>query len=360
MRTLLPQILLAGVLVISGGPAALAEVPDHLARWLLAAPQLTEPLPLRPGRPTSRDGIITSRRVNNELGVRSQGGGLSRWSGEYAQEVAPSDSISRLPSVEDESSELRFAAGGIVCPVPPDWHVSQSDQLRHVRLYLTPEHMLNENKFDEGLWITYHARPASPSAAELSQFAQRRLRELLPTGTQVFTTRELSPFGLHSLQTPLRFESVDGTHQESTDGYHLVAAAEWGIVEIHARYRSQTRAREIAAIVDNLTVDRPAVVKQASLHSPAGAWKAERARLVLHPDQTVELQHDRERLQQIEQAKLVRPTRGLTGTYSVAGDVLQIIWQDGSQLNLRFQNAGHELLLTDHHGRISQLQRLFE
>ena len=49
-----------------------------------------------------------------------------------------------------------------------------------------------------------------------------------------------------------------------------------------------------------------------------------------------------------------------SGQLRAAGDLLYVQWTDGSLLNFRWSQQGNRLLLTNHLGQISQLQRIFE
>ena len=50
----------------------------------------------------------------------------------------------------------------------------------------------------------------------------------------------------------------------------------------------------------------------------------------------------------------------LAGRFRAKNDLLHVVWDDGSKLNFRWKLSGSALLLTDHEGQISQLQRLYE
>ena len=75
------------------------------------------------------------------------------------------------------------------------------------------------------------------------------------------------------------------------------------------------------------------------------------------------LQFDRPRLRFIDHQQVEDPVRReseLTGTFLAQEGLLLVTWDDGSKLNYRWRLLGHDLLLTDHQGRISHLRRLIQ
>ena len=335
-------LLLAGLF---GSPAQ-SEVPPTLARWLLRTPGATMPLP--------------EAEQDKELPPS-----LSQWAEKYSlrrEPVREAENPQPLPPAADEPGELRFAAGAILAELPADWHVSQSDHLRHVRLYLTLEKLTSEEKFEEGLWISYHVLADEPrTESQLREFLQRRTADALPRDVRLGELKVKQFNGRLAIQQPYHL-----TSRPNISGDHLLIAANWGVVEVQTRFHDSENLKLIANLVDRLAIGAPrqshaqSNLSEDPQQAVVGAWKAERARLLLRAGGTIELHHDRERLQQIEQANLVRPARRLRGKYSADGDILHVQWEDGSQLKLRFHVTKSELLLTDHLGRVSQLHRLFE
>lgn len=247
-------------------------------------------------------------------------------------------------------------------PLPSSWHVSESDHLRHVRLYLTLEELGSEEQFTEGMWISYHVLSTPPqSESELRNLVRHRTTDALPSGATLGEERAINLNGRLAVQQPYRLSS-----SADIGGDHLLVAADWGVVEIQTRFQGNENLQRIASVLEGIEIGSPrdahfAVLRDAGDRNKViGTWKAERARLILEAGGAIELHHDRERLQQIEQAKLIRPARRLRGSYTTDSDVLRVNWEDGSELNLRFDVSEGELLLTDHHGRVSQLHRLFE
>jgi hypothetical protein len=149
-------------------------------------------------------------------------------------------------------------------------------------------------------------------------------------------------------------------------GYHVLISTDWGIAELQVRHASDEVAQFAAEVLDQMELgtplERPSpdVATTAHARDLFGTWKAERARLIVRADGAIDLQHDKERVRQLDQIHLRRPQRRLRGTYIADGDVLYVTWADGSQLNLRWSSTYGQLLLTDHFGRVSQLHRLFE
>ena len=362
MRFVDPKVLTLIVLVSAAcASIAFADVPNELARWMLSKGKATTPLPAPERVPAPPDGLAELDRLIDELAAAPVDAELlassARWGDEYAWQVATpgEQEVSRLPTVEEEAAELRFAGGAIIAQLPPDWQVSQTDHFRHVRLYITRQPLTDEREFSEGIWISYHVRSRQPDSNQLAHMMQQQLDDAHLSPAAREGARAFVLNGRPALRQPFRLLR----QANAGSGYHLLIVATWGVVEVHARYRDDKEAHAIATIVDNLNIGEPHQLPNKS-NLLLGSWKAERARLLVGENGTVELQRDREHLRQIENAYLNRPPRTLTGTYSLDGDVMQVTWRDGSQLNLRYQSTASELLLTDHHGRVSQLQRLFE
>ena len=355
MKTRIPS-LFALLLAFVAGAAESAEMPDAFSRWMLAQPVTTTPLPQAETRPRAS---------------------LALWGEQYAWQFQPdpilqrtpafedevtsaADWPSRLPEVEDDTAFVQFAAGAITIPLPMDWSIAEADHLRHVRLYITPNEMRGESSFTEGVWISYHAaRRTYQDDSQLRRLLEIRLADVLPVHVKLEEPKEIQIGGRSAIQQPYHLDN--GRDVDATVGDHLLIAADWGIVEVHTRFQSGAHDQQIADMFDAMEIGQPRKYEQTDAQPGViGTWKAEQARLIVRPGGTIELQHDREQLQQIEQTHLVRPSRRVRGRYQTEGDILQVTWEDGSKLNLRFRSNDRELLLTDHHGRVSQLHRLYE
>ena len=94
-----------------------------------------------------------------------------------------------------------------------------------------------------------------------------------------------------------------------------------------------------------------------------GLWKGLRAQLRFGGDGRIHIEFDSQRNYALDETGLAdysQPVTQLVGTYRVVGEVIYVTWDDGSQLNYRWRLDNGRLLLTDHHGRVSQLHRLIE
>ena len=333
--------LLAGTPCV--GAERPAEVSPSFVRWMLRSPGATLPLPK-----VERD----ARKPVNAL-----------WSEQYTWLVEPSEEAEtpqRLPTIGDEHGEVRFAAGAIKLALPAEWHVAEMDGLRHVRLYLTPDMLPSERRFTDGLFVTYHVRSSVPAdETELLGLLRRHASDAMPQGAIPGQVRARRFKKRLTVEQPF---AVPGN--PAISGQHLLIATDWGVTEIQTRFSNDDSERRVAEILEAIDIGTPRLPddlrSQADGAHLLGTWKAERARLVLRPDGAIDLYHDRQRLQHIEQVNLTRPARRLRGEFTTDGDVLHVTWEDGSQLNLRYFASAGELLLTDHNGRVSQLHRLLE
>mgnify|MGYP006969391378 CR=1 FL=1 len=345
MKSVATSIVTGTLIVAVWGGVVSAEVPESLARWMLRTAGSTTPLP-------------ELEKADEPQQVQAD------WMDPYAwQFAAESETLQRLPQLDETPvGEVRFASGAIVLPLPANWHVAEFDGFRHVRLYLTPSELSENENFRAGLWISYHVLSSPPgTSTQLQNILRQRSPAALPYGAKLAAARVSQLDGRLVVEQPFQTAS-----NPVVSGSHWLIAADWGVVEVHTRYSDNHTAKQLTALLDGLHIGQPI----RSPRSPSdvndtgeplvGAWKSERARFILRADGSVELHHDRPRLQQIEQVKLIRPARQLRGSYQTDGDVLRVRWADGSQLNLHYRATGSELLLTDHHGRVSQLHRLFE
>ena len=409
-RTL--AILLALLAICAGSEAAFAQTPpagaspSGFARWMLTSGRPTQPLPsayvkprLRwlPAPPASEQHeSITSTVIgelfssdasdaldefvvedfeiiaSSELPPPPQIDGCERpFAGEYAQELSPADIGPLTPLPPPPGAEfndiVRFAAEAIEFTVPPQWSVTETNELRHVRLYITPGQFTGSADMTDGLWVSYHVNPQQESApAALKKALEQRLRSALPEGAKVERPSLIEVGSHQAAERPFHALFRDGDRAVEVRGSHRIIATEWGIVELPARHTSAETASHIAQLLERMAIgkpllfDDPATGATESAMAVFGTWKAERARLMFTPGGEVELEYDQSRPRQLDDTTLLRPARTLRGTYTADGDLLRITWADGSLLNLRWRYEDGALLLTDHLGRISQLARLYE
>ena len=97
----------------------------------------------------------------------------------------------------------------------------------------------------------------------------------------------------------------------------------------------------------------------ASALAVVGSWKSFRSRLRFYKDGRVTILMDSAGAIRVDGTKPKKAER-LIGTYQGQGDLVYVVWDDGSKLNFRWRVEGDRLLLTDHEGHVSQLRRLLE
>jgi len=373
------------------------EFSQELARWLLASPRKTEPLPAvggmvaaLPPPPDATENGATGDEAESRSGswvkaapaVPPPPPGRRLFAGEYAsQHDQPPQNFGRLPPPEDDADRVRFAGGAIEFAVPRGWTVAESDHFRHVRLTVAPPNESSPNEssqeessleassaggFAEGIWISYHVQPPSePAERELRRFMALRLPRVLP-GNATARPAKLIRIADHlALKQP--FQSAGSSHprEGEAQGFHTLISTAWGIVEVHARFQSEAARQQIEMMTAQMQigaslVELPPASGTTAADAIVGVWKGERARLVLTPGGGVELIYDKARPRRLDRNDLARPPKQLRGRYRGDADTLHITWSDGSRLNLRWARRPGELLLTDHLGRVSQLKRLLE
>ena len=161
-------------------------------------------------------------------------------------------------------------------------------------------------------------------------------------------------------------EFVNATEPIERRGHHLLSRTPWGIVEVHfgtsvADYPQ--RRPEYQAMMHRLRLqpprvdDRPPLEHVQDAAPILGSWKAYRSRIQLGPDGQARIVIDPTKLQAIDASP---SSQVLSGQFSARGDLLFIRWSDGSLLNYRWRLDGQELLLMDHQGQPSRLQRLLD
>jgi hypothetical protein len=105
--------------------------------------------------------------------------------------------------------------------------------------------------------------------------------------------------------------------------------------------------------VDASAASGAAVVGDAA--EVLGAWRGSRGQLALYDNGRIVLWSatPANGTQHAPSAPVA-----LEGRFSAEGDVLYISWRDGSRSNLRWKLRDENLLLSDHRGQLSLLQRL--
>ncbi len=261
-----------------------------------------------------------------------------------------------------ESTLVEFAAGGVKFALPDDWSVSEEPYRREVRLSLQPR---NESVVG-GAWLTYHVRDQT-NVEQAGRMLRDRLQGDLP-GVVLSEPRTINVSG----NAGLLFTYAHAAPNQQRQGWRAMIAVPWGYVEMHvfASPESWTDiAADVRALFNTLELGAtrlPPTELADEVRDAApivGVWKAYRSRMRLLADGRIFIEHDRVidvSLQQRYNTETLPTQNRIAGRYVAQGDVLQVVWEDGSELNYRWRLSEWRLLLTDHEGLVSQLYRLLE
>ena len=296
----------------------------------------------------------------------------------------PPKSLRRLPPVVAPTTAapadgprdlVLFAAGAVQIRPPAGWWVRELPFGREVRLVLSPSESRSSKSLPvDGIWMSYHAQGKTQQNAESELLSLIQSRVRLAIGNAAAVKQP----SLHRLENwpavELEFEraeAVQGIRAPAVRGSHILVRTDWGIVEMHVSAPPDVyehRSQEFERLLTELRLEEPQLrvraVAPAVLDASdiVGVWKAYRSRLRLSEDGNIEIELDRGRVvppngvdRRYEYASM-----SLVGHFRAENDLLHVVWDDGSKLNFRWKLNGSNLLLTDHEGQISQLQRLYE
>ena len=289
-------------------------------------------------------------------------------------------------NVGEEQAIVTIGGGAVELQLPADFSIAEVPVRRELRVVATRfDYRGNLRQVTDGFWICYHLRADSPLGPldERADVLHPRLKLVTQdlaviqrtwnTSVGEWPARTIS-FALQ--ETGTRIDEDSGDTGESAErgwkGMHCGIRTQWGIVELHfvapaALYPSCTESWE--QVVRNLRFRPPRAQPQpdsAQITAAAeilGSWKSTGGRLQLLGSGRVRLQFDRPRLRFIDDQQVEDPVRReseLTGKFLAQEDLLLVTWDDGSKLNYRWRLLGHDLLLSDHQGRISHLRRLIQ
>lgn len=296
---------------------------------------------------------------------------------------ASSDAATALPvdtKVANPSTEpnvVLFARDLVRMHAPDTWFVTETAAGRDVRLVLTPQEFSNEMK--QGLWLCCHVLEGRPVLEAPDQMLTQRIAEVTEqrANNLAISTRTLGnwPGWQAEFDLPVK-GTANATEQAAQQyrGFHFLAPTPWALVEGHAIYPADApeAGEELRRLVASVQLNAPrawpaqstAATKDAEL--VYGVWKSSHGRFRIYGDGRIDLEKDQVLLlntpasrQEAERLRANGPPR-LRGTYQASGDILQVTWEDGSQLNLRWKTSHGKLLLTDHLGQISKLKPLLE
>jgi hypothetical protein len=265
--------------------------------------------------------------------------------------------------------DIVLHAGGVVeFQMPVDWDLTEVPHGREIRLTLRPSKVGEVQDTTSLIWVSFHVRRAGQlSDEQLETWFAKRLRRTV-AGNQVLNKPQ-----------PLVVGGYDGIEQQYSRavshevmaeriGQQAAVSTPWGILEVHWRtdQSQQQRLEKVAAeLLATVKFNRPAEQVKGAVHDSAsgarpilGSWKAYRSRMTLGSDGHILLAPD--------SAPIHLGTRPphkqvpIVGEFEAKDDVLAVRWNDGSLLNFRWRLDGEHLLLTDHNGRTTLLNPLFD
>ena len=272
-----------------------------------------------------------------------------------------------------------FAAGTVEIRPPSGWRVFEAPYQREMRVVLLPgsqpqkkydAFQRGDRMPDDGIWLTFHPRPPEMSASQRDLTALMKWRLPLAAGAdaQMKVSETIQVAGHSSLLQRFTHSVARSESTQVRQGFHLLIPTDWGICEMHAvttATDAKSRQADFDQVVAGLRFHEPAHRAEASIArvrdaaAIVGAWKAFNSRLRLHGDGRIVIAGDRRRQLDRENAQTAQDDR-LVGLFEARDDLLLVTWRDGSRLNFRWRRRGNDLLLTDHSGKMSRLQRLLE
>lgn len=300
--------------------------------------------------------------------------------------------IKRLPPVETPTPEapdppasgaattggqpnslVNYAGGAVKFQLPAEWNVGEMSVGREVRLALTPGEVPAQlNQFHDGIVISYfpHDKNAGPPARALSRLLAVRLAQNAWTVRSELAKAD-TIHAFPAVSQDFRIIVADQV-QTGLRGTQMLVQLPRGVFELQlltddARFTQ--RSEELAALLASaeLGIPRETAVEPpeelAQAEAILGAWKSPEGRMVFSTDGQVVNQFDGARNYALDSQgryNYEHQLRQLKGAFQADGNLLRITWEDGSLLNFRWHVDGPRLFLTDHHGRVSRLDRLYQ
>ena len=263
------------------------------------------------------------------------------------------------PAELPQGDLVLLAGGAAEFVAPPGWRATEIPRHRELRCWLTPDAPSAHVEPQDGIWMCFHWHGSRLAVDDLAAWLAKR------TGAgSGAPPRQTTISGW-----PALVQTVDAAERRE---YRLAAAVGPAVFEYVVTARPAAYAplrpvadRLLASIklrapqIEGADVDRSVTPARKAI----GLWKSENGLLRLAADGRIVVQFDRKRHYPLDETGLRRfddPVSRLTGRFQAEHDLITVTWDDGSQLNFRWTLDDGALLLTDHHGRVSQLQRLIE
>ena len=269
----------------------------------------------------------------------------------------------RFAARVDDRDLVLFAADSFEAPVPLTWQVREVAFGRDVRMVLSPSRFEGSRLPEDCIWVSYTVDPimrGKPLDELLRQRTEAHSLEVI--GGAKFRQTTISGF-------PAMLTEVSERRARTVmETGHMLVATDWCLFELHWMFpqASAIQRRDLVqAWLGEVTLKRPAPRHQnlppqiAAASAVVGSWKSFRSRLRFYDDGRVVILMDPRRSVRVDDQESGAPER-FVGTYHGQGDLVYVVWDDGSKLNFRWRVDGDRLLLTDHEGQVSQLRRLLE
>jgi hypothetical protein len=268
------------------------------------------------------------------------------------------------------------AGGTIELEVPSGWQVREFPDGRAVRLMVSSGEVPPEpQQMIRGLWLSHEPLESAElsTAVDMKDALARRLRRGAGDGLRIPAEAEATSIaGIPAWQQAFTTKVSTDQGPVEVSGYHMLARTGAGLLEIHAVAPQQDPMGGVppaAEVLNSLRLSSPR--RKPPVQSPTvqdaeglvGSWKAIRSRWSFTPKGRVVVGFDRGatfRLNESGTVQYDKPALELMGSFRSEGDMLYITWDDASRQNVRWRIHRGDLLMTDHHGRVSQLAPLFD
>jgi len=289
-----------------------------------------------------------------------------------------SSEFTRLADVDlgvrhPDQTRVSFAGGIVNLRLPGGWAATEWPRRREMRVVLQPADLNRaSSEVRIGVWLGFHRRLPGVDSDRMPDAAlcEQRINAAIPGGAVSTETGWIFVAGQRMLRQ--EFRAAGDRTSTSFSGFHVLGKTEYGWFECQA-VADETESSAILPTAEQLltTIDlRPPMDESrfesplAATKTPVGSWKSYRGLMRIRPDGHVSLTLDRPGTYTASEDGGIRFDRALvrlTGRYDLSDNLLAVTWSDGSRQNFRwkFSREG-DLLLTDHHGRIAQLNWLYE
>jgi hypothetical protein len=267
-----------------------------------------------------------------------------------------------------ERDLIEYAGGRLQFRLPRDWRLTETVRQREVWLLLTPGRPPESlARLDDGIWIVF--RPQLPSDQHSTN--DRAIDFFGPN----VKTNEIAELPID--RRPMHRSAVVVSADPNFDrpelrGAYLhgaAGAAQFELALVAPAPKVQLRLGQLDDMLATIRFraakdqDKALADSQSGAKEIVGAWKSLRGKMRILGDGRIVVRTDSATPRPIDAgAPLLYEQKGveLVGRYEARGDVLRIVWTDGSRTNYRWRLVDGELFLTDHVGQTSQLRPMFD